>query len=230
MLRTCLAFRQEEGDPSEIAKELCSLGAGLWTHGDPEQARPYLEESIAIAGEIGDDARSATALSNLGVLELHAGDADRAVEVLTRAQALDERVGNTWGLAVDRENLVAAMLSAGRAGDAQEALRELAPHIAALGDIELTINVIELNVSVLSALGDHSRAARLFGATEALREQASMPIAPLDKEFLDRYLDRTRDALTPDEWESERARGRGYDVAAAIAEAAAATAASTSPS
>lgn len=220
MLRTCLAFRREEGDPSQIAKELCSLGAGLWTHGDAEQARPYLEESITIAGEIGDDGRSATALSNLGVLELHAGKADRAVELLTLAQEFDERVGNTWGLAVDRENLVAATLSAGRAGEAQKALRELAPHIAALGDVELTINVIELYVSVLSALGEHRRAARVLGAAEAMREQASMPIAPLDEEFLDRYLASTRAALAVEDWERERLRGRGYDVAAALADAA----------
>ncbi|MBO0829969.1 MAG: tetratricopeptide repeat protein [Streptosporangiales bacterium] len=229
MLRTCLTFRREEGDPAEIAKELCSLGAGLWTHGDADQARPHLQESIAIAGEIGDDGRSATALSNLGVLELHAGNAERAVELLTRAQVFDERVGNTWGLAVDRVNLVAATLDAGRVGDAQEDLRELAPRIAALGDIELTINMLELYVSVLSVLGEHRRAARVFGAAEALREQASMPIAPLDKEFLDRHLDRTRDMLAPDEWESERGLGRGHDVPAAIADAAAAGSARSTP-
>ncbi|HEX6443911.1 MAG TPA: tetratricopeptide repeat protein [Streptosporangiales bacterium] len=225
MLRTCLSIWRQEGDRTQIAKELSSLGAGLWTHGDADQARPYLEESIAVAGEIGDDDRSATALSNLGVLELHAGHADRAVELLTRAQAFDERTGNTWGLAVDRENLVAAMLSAGRPADAMEELRELAPHIAVLGDVELTINVIELYVSVLSALGDHHRAARVFGAAESMREQASMPIAPLDAEFLDRYLDATRAALTPEQWRDELRRGRGYDVAAALADAALADAA-----
>ena len=43
-----------------------------------------------------------------------------------------------------------------------------------LGDIELTLEIIELMAGTFSQRGDARRAAKLLGTAEALREQAGM--------------------------------------------------------
>jgi hypothetical protein len=48
---------------------------------------------------------------------------------------------------------------------------------------------------VAAATGQHRRAARLFGAADALRTRLGAPLQPNDREFNTRYSDRSRNAL-----------------------------------
>jgi hypothetical protein len=100
------------------------------------------------------------------------------------------------GCAVIHSNLAAAMLRTRRADEAYASLHSLAASIAGLGDIELTIEIIELLAGAFSQRGDAGRAARLVGTTEALREQAGMPIREPDAALLAEFLAPARDLLT----------------------------------
>jgi predicted ATPase/class 3 adenylate cyclase len=221
-LTTCLQIRRETGDRSKTAMELSSLGVAYWTLGDLDTGRAMLRESIDIAREIGDESRESTALSNLGAFEVGANNCEQAIELLERALAIDVRLGNVWGCAVIQSNLTAAMLRAGRADEAYAALRSQAGSIVGLGDIELTIEIIELLAGIFSQRGDAGRAAKLSGTAEALREQAGMPIRGPDAELLEEFLAPARGLLSPQEWEEERRAGRSLNVQQALAEAGAA--------
>src|SRR5262249_49450440 len=155
-------------------------------------------ESIAIAREIGDESRESTALSNLAVFEITANNCDHAIELLERARTIDERLGNVWGCAVIQSNLTAALLRTGRADEAYASLRGEAADIVGLGDIELTIEIIELLAGAFSQRGDAVSAARLLGTTESLREQAGMPIRAPDAELLEEFLAPARSLLSAD--------------------------------
>jgi predicted ATPase len=218
-LTTCLQIRRETGDRNKTAMELNSLGVAHWTLGDANEGRAMLRESIDIAREIGDETRESTALSNLAVFEITANNCDHAIELLERARAIDERLGNIWGCAVIHSNLAAAMLRTGRADEAYASLHTHAASIAGLGDIELTIEIIELLAGAFSQRGDAGRAARLFGTTEALREQAGMPIREPDAALLAEFLAPARDLLSADQWEEERRTGRSFNVHEALAQA-----------
>jgi len=187
-LTTCLQIRRETGDRSKTAMELSSLGVAYWTLGDLGTGRAMLRESIAIAREIGDQSRESTALSNLGAFEVGANNCEHAIELLERALAIDTRLGNVWGCAVIQSNLTAAMLRTGRAEEAYASLHGQAADMAGLGDIELTIEIIELLAGIFSQRGDAVRAAKLSGTAEALREQAGMPIRGPDAELLAEFL------------------------------------------
>jgi tetratricopeptide (TPR) repeat protein len=156
-LTTCLQIRRESGDRSKTAMELSSLGVACWTLGDLGTGRIMLRESIDIARQIGDQSRESTALSNLGAFEVGANNCEHAIELLERALAIDTRLGNVWGCAVIRSNLTAAMLRTGRADEAYASLRGQAADMAGLGDIELTIEIIELLASIFSQRGDAVR-------------------------------------------------------------------------
>lgn len=218
-LTTCLQIRRETGDKNKTAMELNSLGVAHWTLGDADRGRSMLRESIDIAREIGDETRESTALSNLAVFEITASNCDHAIELLEQARAIDERLGNVWGCAVIQSNLTAALLRTGRADEAYMSLSAQAASIVGLGDIELTIEIIELLAGAFSQRGDAVRAARLLGTTEALREQAGMPIRGPDAELLAEFLAPARGLLSADLWEQERTAGRAFTVQEALAQA-----------
>jgi predicted ATPase/class 3 adenylate cyclase len=221
VLTACLEIWREAGDRSRVAVELCSLGVAHWTLGDLDTGRAMLRESIGIAREIGDSSRESTALSNLGAMEVGAGHPQLAIELLERARAIDEGLGNVWGCAVIQANLASAMLRAGQADDAYASLRAGAADIVGLGDIELTIDVIELFASVFAQRGDAARAARLLGTAEALRDQAGMPIRAPDAELLEGFLAVARDSVSAREWDEHRTAGRARSAQDALADAGA---------
>jgi predicted ATPase/class 3 adenylate cyclase len=220
-LSTCLAIWRRLGNRSKVAVELSSLGVAHWTLGDLDAARRMLRESADIAREVGDDARQSTALSNLGILEVGVGNAAEAIDLLEQALVLDEKVGNAWGCATTQANLAGAMLRAGRTDDAYASLRSRAADIVGLGDVELTISVIELFAIIFAQRADAGRAARLAGTAGALRERAGMPICGPDAEFLEEYLGKARDSVTAAVWGAQRRTGQAYTAEQALAEAGA---------
>lgn len=143
--------------------ELNSLGCAHRELAEADIARPLFEESIAAARAAGDDGRWATALSNLGILEADQHRMDRAIELFQEALHLDQILGDPWGVATDHSNLAAAMVQAGRIHDAHQTLREHASRTLALGDVELSINLIETWCVVFAELADPAKAARLLG-------------------------------------------------------------------
>jgi predicted ATPase/class 3 adenylate cyclase len=218
-LTACLEIWRRQGDLSRVAIELSSLGVALWTAGDLEAGRKMLRESIEIAVQIGDEGRQSTALSNLGMVEVWAGNAQQAIDLLAQAQAIDERLGDVWGCAIIQSNLAGAMLRDGRPDDAYASLAGQAAGIAGLGDIELTIEIIELFAAIFAQRDEAGRAARLLGTAEALREQAGMPIRGPDAELLEEYVAAARDAVSAPEWDQQRRAGRARSAEAALADA-----------
>jgi DNA-binding CsgD family transcriptional regulator len=58
------------------------------------------------------------------------------------------------------------------------------------------------------AQGRAQRAARLWGAAEAMREDISVPLQPEDRKLLDPYLTTARSSLGEAVWQAELAEGR----------------------
>jgi predicted ATPase len=218
-LTTCLAIWRQVGDRRQVAKELNSLGIAYWTLGDIAKGKALLEESIGLAREIGDEERQGTALANLGLVEISAGHPKRAIGLLEQAQAIDEKHGNTWGCAVNQTNIAAAMLRNGQTEDADALLRRNAAGIVALGDIELTIDVIELFACIAVMKAEPKRTARLAGAAEALREQAGMPRSGPGGELVESYLDKARSAVSPRVWDKHCHAGHTWSPEQALVEA-----------
>jgi hypothetical protein len=132
------------------------------------------------------------------------------------------RLGRTWASAVVRANLAGALLRAGRVPEAYGSLREHAAGMLAFGDIELTIDVIELLAAAFAQLGDPPRAAWLLGSAEALREQAGMPRTVPDRELMAEFTGAARAAVSAEVWDEQYQAGRAVTPAEALAAAVAA--------
>jgi len=222
VLAKSLRLWQRIGDRSRVAMELNSLSIAYRNLGDVDRARQLLAESATTAREIGDSQRLATALGNLGLFELDRGDAERAHDLLLQAEAVDRERGDSWGVVVDQTNRVAALVAGKREREGLTLLRSLGPEAISLGDQDLTVGVIEMFAVCCAVTGDARRAARMFGAAEAMREQAQLPRSDPDAAFIERYLAPARQALDDTEWAKEEESGRGYTAAEALADGQAA--------
>jgi tetratricopeptide (TPR) repeat protein len=217
-LRRCLDFWRRDDDPFKIAVELNSLGVAHRALGEPDMARELLEESVGLARGLDAKGRLATSLCNLALVDL---DQDRAALATTRLQealALDQELGDTWGMAADRINLVSVLLHEDRAEEALRELRDIARPTVELGDVELTINVIELFACGFARQDDARRAARMLGASHAMRRKAELPITSVDAAMIERHIQCARPTDST-AWDVDLRTGAGWSVDEALDEA-----------
>ncbi len=75
-------------------------------------------------------------------------------------------------------------------------------------DIAGIAECLEALAELASGWGEAERGARLFGAADALREQAGAPLAPAYRSRRDRGVAAARTALGPDRFSAAMAAGR----------------------
>ena len=217
-LDRCLAYWRREQDPVRIAMELSSLGVAHRALGEADVARRLLEEGVDLARGIDAKGRLATSLSNLALVDLDQHLAADATTHLQEALALDTELGDTWGIAADRVNLIGVLVHEDRMDEAYRDLRTIARPTVDLDDAELTINVLELFAAVFAGLDDARRAARMLGASQAMRARAELPIVAIDAVLLERNIDRVR-PTDGTQWDQDLRIGAGWTVEEALEEA-----------
>jgi hypothetical protein len=206
------------GDLDREARECNSLGVARREGGDVAAARALIERSIELAGDIGNPIREATALSNMVHIHMDSGDYAAAADAARRAVVADEANDDPWGVAIDRANLVTALLYAEGPEAAYRQLVEVAPEAIALGDIELSLDVVDSFSAVWAAAGEGERSATMLGAADSQRRQAGIPRTEPDQVLIDRFIVPTRQATDASLWEAAYARGGTLSIEAAVAE------------
>ena len=204
----CLNYWRGRGDDSQTAKELNSLALAYRYTDEHDKARELFDEGIFLAERSGDKSRLALLFSNLGILETDVGAAESAIDLLCRAVALDRELEDSWAEACDRVNLAAAQLRAGQIDQARHQLRDVAHDALAVNDIDLTTSLIELLAMVWAESGDARTSALLFGTSETMREQTSLPRPPPDAAHLNRSLSKVRSMVSENVWSSYVDEGR----------------------
>jgi predicted ATPase len=206
-----LAIAKELGDKWALSTLYGNLGALVFNEGDYSAAQRYYEQGLAIE-EIGDQYTATIALTNLGDVAGQQAD-------YKSAQSFYER-----GLAIAKE--------LGAQGEVTEALRGLGYIAASQGDRALAYSylgrslVISENIGakgriaeVLSELAvleesreSKGRAARLWGATQRLREEIAVPIAPIDESRYQSSLGRVREQLGEEAFAVALAEGQAMSL------------------
>ena len=219
MLEVCLAFWRDVGDMSSISRELNSLSLAYRALDEPRTSRRLVEEAVDTARRSGNRRREANAMSNLAALHMDAGDSAGAIGLLERVLELDTELGDAWGQAADHVNLAGAMLRSGDVDLAQDKLAQHAASAIALGDVDITVDVIGLLCAAHALRRDAGRAARLLGAMQTMRDQAELPLPPPDAAWLESVLAGVRDQPNAPSWGRNLAVGASYSVEDALADA-----------
>ena len=145
------------------------------------------------------------------------GDWTGAVVAARRAIAVDESLGDPWGVAINQGNLVVALLHGEGPERAYEVLRDVAEDAVALGDTELSIDLLDVSAAIWAGMGHPDRAATLLGAAEKERRSTGIPRATPDQEHLDRFIGPARGSLSRAAWDEALAGGARLTVEEAIA-------------
>jgi hypothetical protein len=161
------------------------------------------DESLRLRRELEDPSGIAHSLHYLGRIACDEGN-------YTRARARYRESLTLWQELGDRTEIA-------------ESLDAIAGLVAAEGNGERARRHSVSGVAGAGGEGPGTRAARLFGAAEALREEVDAPLLPGDRACYERGVAAARQTLSEDMFEAAWGDGRGMPLGRAIALALAET-------
>jgi predicted ATPase/DNA-binding CsgD family transcriptional regulator len=193
--------------PFLVASALVGLAEGALYRGDAARATALCEEGLSLCRAVDERRGMYYALYGLADVARSQGDQSRAIELMQEAHVLTREQGDPWSIAFALSILGNHMLLGGDA-DAAEALQ--CESLALRQSIHDAVGIgrcLDGLGWVASSRGDHVRAARLFGAAEALRERIGAAAhVPWQTEH-ERHCRLSRDSLGPERFATTWAEG-----------------------
>jgi tetratricopeptide (TPR) repeat protein len=199
-----------------MALSLFILG-GMWrARGDIERATQLLEEALTMYRETGDQALIASVLTHLGFTFLLQGDLERATAATEEAAAMLREQKHLSYVAYALINLGWIARHRGDSEWARALNIESVRLLLDTGDKLSVPEELEGLACVAEARGETERAARLFGASEALHEVMGTIPEPRERALQEPYLAAARSQLDEAVWQQAWAQGRAMTLEEAI--------------
>jgi len=218
-LEESLAVARAAGDLGNIALIVTDLGQLVLRQGDYATARAYSEEGLAVARTVKDRGYMAQAQNNLGELSRCQGDYAKAEACYLESLALFRSQGSSVDTPRLIHNLGYVTL---HQGDIMRASALFIESLAAFREQRSQRGVAECLAglaAVAQAREDGTRAARLWGAAEALREAAGVAMWAADRVEYERQIAALRAGMDERALAEAWAAGRALPPEQAIAEA-----------
>jgi tetratricopeptide (TPR) repeat protein len=214
LINEALPVYREVGDRPNTVRGLTLLGLIATNTGEHDKAVALLDESTALARDAGDANVLAFALANLGYAALTARDLDRAyaasLEAVELQQAGPPERRNLSALGAALGNLGVAALLLGRQDEARRRLAESVTVRAEIRDALGLASAFTALAAVAAEDGAFTRAARLLGAVDAVRDRTDAELEPIDAELYERTEAAARRELGDEAFARERAAGRSF--------------------
>ena len=220
LLQDSLTLRRELGDRSGIATSLHSLSRVRFYQGDHQRAVALCEESLALRRELGDRHGIAMSLNILGVIARNRGDQTAARTLLEESLGLFRELGDQWGIGLLLNNLARVARDLGDWTWMADLCAESLTLFREVGDRHGIAWVLSNLAIVARFRGRWERAARMFGAAEALRESvgsSSLSLSPAERGAYETAVTAVRAELDPDVYTAAWADGRALPLDQAIA-------------
>jgi predicted ATPase/DNA-binding SARP family transcriptional activator/DNA-binding CsgD family transcriptional regulator len=214
-----LRLNRQAGDVQGISWSLLILAMASGERGDYKQAEEFYAEGLSLARESGSAYDCFSLLFSWAWTSLLRGDHQRATKLTEEAVELarERRRGFMGMLPRAIDNLGWATLLGGEPQRAKAQFEENLTLSKELGDkATITTSLEGLACCVAGANGEALRAAKLFGAAEALMEATGYRIGALESAMLEPYRTSARSRLEEAGWDEALAEGRTMSMEAAI--------------
>jgi predicted ATPase len=216
-----LEIKRMLDDKWGITVTLDNLAGVAVSQQDFTAARTFYEEALALSRALNDKTRIALALNGLGSIDSYLGEYARARPFLEEGLALRRELNDKAGLANSLSNLGEVAAGEGDHVSARTLQAEAIDLYRTLGDRRGVITCLRHLAGVIGA-GDSTpegtaRAARIWGATEALREAFGMELSPSEMGSQEQLMAPVRSRLEPSAWSAAWEAGRGLSLEQAIA-------------
>ncbi|MGZ5037520.1 MAG: ATP-binding protein [Usitatibacter sp.] len=217
-LEESLAIARELKDRRRIAAALQILGMAALGQGHLATSRSHLEEALSLAREIGDRRDLAAAMNAIAQLYRIEGELDKAQLLYENGLAMARELDDREVVAVGLLNLAMVSICRRREEEARAMLLEAIAIAQGIGSQRVGVSVVEVSAGLAALCQDWSSTARLFGAAEAHNGATGMQRDPADEAFLSPLMEKCRNALSPEAFEAEEAKGRALGYEQVVAE------------
>ncbi len=209
VLEESLALRRKPGFPIPIADTLNDLATLVGMQGDFAAARILNAECLLLKRRHGFHRTIGWVLGSTGWLSLYEGDLDSAQRDYTECLALFQAdQANPRGLARAYWGLGRIALHHGDLPEARTLLHRSLSMRCNLIAVREICESLEAFALLLTAEANVDQAARLLGATEALRTKLGMPYSPAERPTFARCLSDVRSLLGTTECNRRLTEGR----------------------
>jgi non-specific serine/threonine protein kinase len=224
-----LDLAREIGDKLIQSGALNILAEVAAEEGDEATATELYGQSLTLRREIGDRRLIANSVLTLGRNEVLRGNYERATQLLNEGLTLAQELRDTWSMSLALVGLArVALLSGGDVAEAERLFGEGLALAKERGDKRVAAECLQGLGAVLGTQGDAARAARLFGAAEALLESLSATPSANEVAIAQQFVPPVQAALGEEqldvEWKAGRAMSPDEAIALALAVASDATA------
>ena len=175
---------------------------------DPAAAERWLEQATEAARRSGNPQEIATAIQVRGRVASRTGRLVDAQRWFRESRAQFEAIGDQRFALSAQSELAHALRRSGAIGEAEAEYRQTIRGWLQSGNRGAIANQLESFASLAVSRATGLRAARLFGAAEALREAAGAPMTALEREEYDAEVGRLRGMLDAEAFASAWADGR----------------------
>jgi predicted ATPase/class 3 adenylate cyclase len=177
-----LSIATELSDRAEVAEQSYNLSFALALEGDFEGMMALIRRCRALFEELGNRRGVADCMWIQGVAARLGGDLDRSRTLEEESLRIQREIGDRFGATVTLYSLGQTALQQGDLDVAEASFVEALTNDAAVGN-RTGIGVILDNLAAKARIeGDHLRALRLGGASQAIKEAAGAQAPP---QFLD---------------------------------------------
>ena len=203
-----LALSRRSGDRTGAAAALHTLGTVALHRNECGEASALLEEALALRRSLGDTMGVGRVLQALGVTAVIRRDFERAVALHEEGLPLACEMGDRLGIALFLGQGALAYLGRGDHRRADALCAEGIELSWQLAHEYTLIFVLHIAAVLAGSRGRPNRAARLWGAAEALREAAGATLSHAARHYYSPYVDAARAQLDDAAaWEAARAEG-----------------------
>jgi tetratricopeptide (TPR) repeat protein len=218
-----LALYRNMGHRKGMSGPLRELGVVAYHRGDYEVAVRLNEQALAITREFGSAFGEGLTICNLADALRAQGDLERARTLLEeglaslRRQTYPLRIGNA--LANTLARLGSIEYEMGREARASKLYAESLELMRRFSFRSAAVDCLEGLARVAAMQGRPERAARLLGASAALRDEMGAPLAPTSRADHDHATNAARAALGQDAFAAAWAVGHAMSLEEAITDA-----------
>jgi predicted ATPase/DNA-binding SARP family transcriptional activator/DNA-binding CsgD family transcriptional regulator len=211
-------WRELEGRKGDFANALWLLGLVMLALGEPAVARSLTEESVETFRAMGGDDRFGLSMSLaiLGIVVSYLGNHTLATSLLEESAAIAREVGDDWMHSLPLRYLGATTYRQGDYDRAEVLLKESLSVLRGSWEKWYISRSVECLATVVSMQGYSYRAARLFGAGEALREAIGASQVPFYLVDHARGVATARAGLGEEDFAAAWAEGRAMTVEQAV--------------
>lgn len=214
-----LKIGQELGDEWIIMLAMQRIAIQRARMPNPEEALPIIEQALALGRRFQHRHVMYTMLLDIAEIAHMQGDEARAQAAFQEALGLILAQGDQWNVAAIQYSIGVHEWNHGNARAALASFRASLDVKLKINDVRGFAYAFDSLAWVSAGQGDAARAARLFGATDALFERMGARLFPRRQHLHDAAVERARSTLGAAAYQMEFERGRVLSLDDAIREA-----------